>query len=74
MSNKKTTYTQSFLVGIASSIFLFLVFGMVTAIIQNPFFIRMTPVKWIEWTSLVLTSLLIGIYIGLSYYGKKNSN
>jgi len=73
MVNIKTTFTKSFLVGIASSIFLFLVFGMVTAMIQNPLFIRMTPVKWLEWTSLVVTSLLIGTYISLSYYGRKTA-
>ena len=69
----KTTFTKSFLVGIASSTILFLVFGMVTSIIQNPFFIRMTPVRWLEWTSLIVTSSLIGIYIGLTYYGRKTA-
>lgn len=52
---------------------LYIIFGAVTAIIRNPFFTRMTPVGWLERTSLFITSLLLGIYIGLLYYGRTAS-
>lgn len=41
--------------------------------IPTQFFTRMTPVSWFDWLILVLTSLLAGIYIGLYYYKKKQS-
>lgn len=71
MIETKFIYKKSFLIGIGISFLTFLIFGIVTAIIPNSFFIRMTPVAWLEWTSLAVTSLLIGIYVGLSYYGRK---
>lgn len=55
----------------ASSIALFFLFGVPTAMIPNPFFIRMTPVSWYDWLVLILTSLLAGTYIGLYYYKKQ---
>ena len=70
----KFIYEKSFLIGIGLSILMFLIFGIVTAIIPNSFFIRMTPITWLEWGSLVITSLLLGAYFGLSYYGKKKTS
>ncbi|MBI2558525.1 hypothetical protein HYW20_04335 [Candidatus Woesearchaeota archaeon] len=49
---------------------LYIILGAVASIIKNPFFTRMTPVGWLEMSSLLITSLLIGAYIGLLYYGK----
>lgn len=58
------------LIGVFTSISLYLIFGAVTSIVKNQFFTRMTPVGWFEHASLITTSLLLGIYIGLVYYGK----
>lgn len=71
MAETKFDYGKPILIAISSGIIMFLIFGIVTAIIPNSFFIRMTPVTWLEWASLVITSLLLGTYFGLSYYGKK---
>lgn len=48
----------------------YIVFGAVTAIISNRFFTRMTPFGLWEQISLIVTSLLLGVYFGLAYYGK----
>jgi len=63
-------FIKSGMIGIAVAALLFIIFGSVAAVIPNPFFIRMTPVTWIEYTTLIATSLLLGVYIGLSYYSK----
>ncbi len=68
---RKINYTKSIIIGLCSAIGLFFLFGIVTAVIPNSFFIRMTPVAWLEYVSLVMTSLLLGTYIGLSYYEKR---
>lgn len=43
----------------------FLFLGALSAVIPNPLFVRMTPVGWLEWFSLVSTSLLLGSFFGL---------
>lgn len=68
---QKIIHIKSLIIGLCSAIGLFFLFGMVTAVIPNYFFTRMTPVGWLEYVSLVMTSLLLGTYIGLSYYEKK---
>ncbi len=50
----------------------FLVFGLVTAVIPNPFFVRMTPLTWLDYFLLVSTSLLIGLYLSVLRYMKKS--
>lgn len=64
--NKKLTAVFA---GTLSGILLFLIFGMVSAIIKNPVFTRMTPFGSFEVFSLAMTSLLLGVYIGLAHYG-----
>ena len=63
----------SILIGLGSSVSSYVVFGAVTSIIKNPFFTRMTPVRFLEYFSLISTSLLLGAYFGLSYYIKANN-
>ena len=58
------------LIGIGSAALIYLVFGMVTSVIQNRFFTRMTPVGWLEYASLGLTSLMMGAYFGIAFYAK----
>ena len=49
--------------GIAGSIFAML--GTVTALWQNPFFIRMTPITIWDFVILGLEALLLGMYLGI---------
>ena len=66
-ANKKI---KSILIAVGSAVLSYLIFGAVTAVIKNPFFTRMTPVGALENFSLAITSLLVGFYIGLVYYGR----
>lgn len=61
-------YKKAMILACVSSIAFFLFFGIVTAIIPNVLFTRMSPITWLEYASLILTSLLLGAYIGLSRY------
>jgi len=65
--NKKL---KSILLGIGIAAILYIIFGAVTAIIPNKFFTRMTPVELLEHSSLLITSILLGAYVGLLHYGK----
>ena len=51
------------LTGVAITITLFVVLGTVSALWQNPFFIRMTPADGWEIGLLALLSLLSGLYV-----------
>ena len=70
---KNKLIIKSIIIGSAAAFLVFLTFGVVTVLIKNPFFIRMTPVYWYDYVFLVLTSLLSGAYIGLWYYNKNNA-
>lgn len=50
------------LYGILSSLSYFLIFGVISAVFSNPFFTRMTPVRTLDWTLIILSSILIGIF------------
>ncbi|MEK6868502.1 MAG: hypothetical protein AABX98_06790 [Nanoarchaeota archaeon] len=71
-------YTKSILkpifIGALSSIILFFLFALPSAMISNPFFLRMTPPTKYEWFVLITTVILGGIYIGLYYYKKQQQN
>ena len=71
MNDRKTT-SQALLIGSVTAALLFLLFGMLTAIVKNPYFVRMTPVRWFDWTFLIFTALLSGAYVGLWHYQRKN--
>lgn len=49
--------------GAAVSLGVFLVFGAVADLIRNPIWIRMVPRTPLDYTFLVATSLLAGVYI-----------
>jgi len=53
------------------SIILFVTFGVLTVLIPNKFFARMTSVTTLDYVFLVLTSLLSGIYLSFHQYHKK---
>ena len=61
---------KNILIGILTSILVFLIFGWVTALIKNPFFKRMTiPIFW-DYFFLIIVSILIGVYVGLYFHNK----
>ena len=68
----KNLKLKSVIIGILVALIIFFIFGIVTVLIKNSFFIRMTPVYWYDYVFLVLTSVLSGAYIGLWHYNKNN--
>jgi len=69
-SGNRKSAIIALLIATGTAAVLYIIFGAVTSIIKNPFFTRMTPVGWLEMSSLLITSLLFGAYIGLLYYAK----
>lgn len=65
---------KSFITGISVGSIAFVLFGTVTVLIKNPFFIRMSPVHWYDYIFLVVTSILAWAYAGLWHYNKTNQN
>lgn len=63
-------HLRAVLLGLLVAGALYAAFGMLTAILSNPFFSRMTPVRWYDHVFLVLTALLSGAYVGLWAYGR----
>ncbi len=63
----------SIMMGILVAVVSFILLGAVSALIKNPFFIRMNPIHFYDYIFLILTALLFGIYIGLWHYTKKSS-
>lgn len=47
------------------SVGVFLLLGTLTALWENPFFIRMTPVIWADPLILTAEAVLLGLYLGL---------
>ena len=56
------------------SVLFFIVFGVVTVLIPNRFFARMNSTTLLDYVFLALTSLLLGIYLSLHQYQKKNTS
>lgn len=54
------------------SIGFFILFGIVTELIQNKFFIRMISATALDYIFLTLTSILLGTYVSFYRYGKKH--
>jgi len=51
-----------------------LLFGIPTALIPTPWFIRMIQARFIDYVFLIVNSALIGAYIGLHMYEKHERN
>ncbi|MFA4820019.1 MAG: hypothetical protein WC613_03630 [Candidatus Aenigmatarchaeota archaeon] len=68
---KKELKLRSAVVGSLAALSIFAAFGIITVLLPNDIFIRMTPVYFYDYIFLVLTSVLSGTYIGLWYYMKK---
>ncbi|WP_255171750.1 hypothetical protein [Natrononativus amylolyticus] len=51
------------LYGLAAATGVFVLFGFVSAIVPNPFFVRMVEITTLDYAFLVLTSALVGLYV-----------
>jgi len=72
---KKISNTMKYgLLGLVISIAIFISLGVLTAVIPNQFFVRMTAINYLDYVFLALTSILMGTYVSLSIYSKKNGN
>jgi hypothetical protein len=65
---------HALIIGSLAALILFVVLGMVSVLIKNPFFVRMTPIHFYDYLFLILTSMLSGAYIGLWHYAKNREN
>ena len=59
------------LIGLGVGILFFFISGMVTSLLPNSFFTRMTSTTVWDYVFLIGSSLLLGAYVGVHYY-KKN--
>ena len=64
---------ESSLFALLSSIGLFILFGIPTRLIPNPWFARMIPANIFDYIFLASSAVLLGAYIGVSHY-KKNAS
>ena len=58
------------LYGILTSIIVFFLFGIPTALIKTPFFSRMIKTTALDYFFLASVSILIGVYVALYLYNK----
>ena len=58
--DKNNLKVHSIALGVLIGLSIFFIFGIVTVLIKNPFFIRMTPVYWYDYVFLVNNFLTIG--------------
>ncbi len=61
-------------IALLSFVGLVLLFGVPTALIQTPWFSRMTPPRSLDYVFLLVNSALLAAYIGLYYYEKHTSS
>lgn len=60
-------------IGVGSSILFFITFGIVTVLIPNQFFARMSSITLLDYVFLIITSSLLGTYVGLHFFQKNNN-
>jgi hypothetical protein len=70
---KQKTNIRSWLIGALSSVAVLLIFGIPTNIIPNRWYTRMIPADIFDYIFLVLSSLLLGTYVGLEYHQRKSN-
>lgn len=72
MKKKKSAKKLRYIfIGILTSVIIFLIFGIVMALIPNNFFVRMFPPTIIDYIFLFSTSVMLGAYFSLYFYGKQ---
>ncbi|MEK6853551.1 MAG: hypothetical protein AABX64_02600 [Nanoarchaeota archaeon] len=67
--NQKLKYV---LLGLGTGLLFFVVSGIITSLLPNSFFTRMTPINTLDYIFLASSSILLGAYVGVHYY-KKNT-
>ncbi len=67
--NQKLKYI---FIGLGAGLIFFFVSGIVTVLLPNSFFTRMTPINILDYIFLGSSSILLGAYVGVHYYKKKN--
>lgn len=60
MKSQRWAWLQ-LLVAVATAVLVAVLVGVPSAVIDNPFFVRMTPVPWWSYLAWVLTSVLSGM-------------
>ena len=60
------------LLGLGAGLLFFVISGIVTVLLPNSLFIRMTPITMLDYVFLGSSSILLGAYVGVHYY-KKNT-
>lgn len=58
------------LYGIITSIIVFFLFGIPTALIKTSFFVRMIEATALDYFFLISTSILMGMYVGLYFHNR----
>ncbi len=74
MNAKKPKYIHqrrnAVIVGSVAAVAITVVFGVLTVLIPNTFFTRMTPIHFYDYIFLGLTSILAGTSLGLWHYSR----
>lgn len=70
---RKSRYNKPILYGLLSALAFFLISGVVTKLIPNDFFLRMTPITLLDYFFLTATSTLIGVFVALHVFHKHES-
>src|SRR3989344_6857927 len=58
--------------GLGAGLLFFFISGIVTSLLPNPLFTRMTPISTLDYIFLVSSSILLGTYVSIHHY-KKNT-
>lgn len=66
--NRKLKYL---FIGLGAGLLFFFVSGIVTSLLPNAFFTRMTPINILDYVFLGSSSVLLGAYVGVHYYKQK---
>jgi hypothetical protein len=64
---------KAWAVTVVASVLGLLVIGLPTAIYQNPFFVRMTPVRSQDYVIWILASVLTGLIVGSYFVARSTS-
>ncbi len=71
--NKKAKI-DSMVVGTVIGLAIFVFLGIITVLIPNSLFVRMTPVYFYDYIFFVLTSILSGVYVALWHYSRNTNS
>lgn len=69
----KMRILQSLALGSVGGVIFFVLSGIVTAVLPNQFFTRMTPKSPLDFIFLAISSILLGTYVAIYCYKKNRS-